>query len=288
MRLQSIKPSTLSTFYATLVRSGGRDGRPLSPRTVNYVHSVLRKAFNDAVQIEGVLAANPAVMAKRPKVEAVQPVHEMWDARQLRQFLDAVSTDRLHPFFRLAAFTGARRGELFYLRWRDVRLVGDDPHIWIAGSVAIVRGHRVEGTTKTGRARRISLDHGTVQVLRDHEEQQAKEREVVGAGWPDDDRVFRMEMGTPLRTDLPGEVMRAAIRRLNAKGAELPPIRLHDLRHVHATLMLKAGVPVHVVAARLGHVDAAMTLRVYAHVLSDQANSAASVFAQVVGDESDR
>ena len=59
-------------------------------------------------------------------------------------------------------------------------------------------------------------------------------------------------------------------------------IRLHDLRHLHATLLLKAGVPVHVVAARLGHADPAITLRVYAHVLDDQASGAATTFEQLL------
>ncbi|HYN28779.1 MAG TPA: tyrosine-type recombinase/integrase, partial [Dermatophilaceae bacterium] len=61
-----------------------------------------------------------------------------------------------------------------------------------------------------------------------------------------------------------------------------PVIRLHDLRHLHATLLLKAGVPVHVVAARLGHADPAITLRVYAHVLDDQASGAATTFEQLL------
>lgn len=79
--------------------------------------------------------------------------------------------------------------------------------------------------------------------------------------------------------------MRAAIRSLDENGPPLRPIRLHDLRHVHATLLLKAGVPVHVVAARLGHQDASMTLRVYAHVLTDQAASAATTFARFMGED---
>ena len=70
-----------------------------------------------------------------------------------------------------------------------------------------------------------------------------------------------------------------------AGGLLLPVIRLHDLRHLHATLLLKAGVPVHVVASRLGHSDPAITLRVYAHVLDDQASQAAAVFERLVHEE---
>ena len=201
MRVQSVKPATLSTFYATLRREGGATGQGLSPRTVNYVHSVLRKAFDDAVNIDQVIAVNPATRAKRPQVEGVKQVHEVWDASQLSLFLDEVKADRLYQYFRLAAYTGARRGELLFLRWSSVVLDGDDPHIWIRGATGIVRGRRVEGTTKTGRVRRVSLDAGTAQVLRDHAERQAKERELVGGSWPGGDWVFRMEMvwDTPIR-----------------------------------------------------------------------------------------
>jgi integrase len=62
----------------------------------------------------------------------------------------------------------------------------------------------------------------------------------------------------------------------------LPHARLHDLRHIHATTLLLAGVPVHVVAARLGHADPSITLRVYAHVTSDQLTEAAEIFARAI------
>ncbi|MFI7222769.1 tyrosine-type recombinase/integrase [Nonomuraea angiospora] len=62
----------------------------------------------------------------------------------------------------------------------------------------------------------------------------------------------------------------------------LPHARPHDLRHIHATTLLLAGVPVHVVAARLGHADPAITLRVYAHVITEQAATAADVFAEAL------
>ena len=62
----------------------------------------------------------------------------------------------------------------------------------------------------------------------------------------------------------------------------LSHVRLHDLRHFHATTSLLSGVPVHVVAARLGHADPAITLRVYAHVLRSAEAAAADIFAQAV------
>jgi Phage integrase family len=67
-----------------------------------------------------------------------------------------------------------------------------------------------------------------------------------------------------------------------AAGAAVPVIRFHDLRHTHATLLLKAGVPVHVVAQRLGHASPALTLSIYSHVLPRQQAAAAAAFAELV------
>lgn len=284
MRLQSVRPSTLSGLYQALLTGGGRYGQPLSPRTVGYVHSVLRKAFNDAVRTDQILAINPAERAKRPKAPAIEQVRDVWDAAQLRTFLDAVSTHRLFPFFRLAAYTGARRGELLHLRWEDVQLDGDDPHIRIRGSMTMVAGKRVEGTTKSGRVRTVGIDAGTVAVLRQHAERQAKEREIACGSWQEGGYVFRMEIGSPLFPEVAAALMRRTIATMNEGRSTpvLPLIRLHDLGHLHATLLLQAGIPVHVVAARLGHADPAITLRVYAHVLRDQAIEVAQIFASVV------
>lgn len=284
--LQSVRPATLTTLYAMLLKEGGKGGRPLSPRTVGYVHAVLRKAFNDAVVVEQMLPSNPVLRAKRPRVEVMQAQmpDRGWDASQLAEFLNAVSGERLHPFFRLAAFTGARRGELLFLHWGDVDLDNEAPHIVVRGTVSIVGGRRVDGTTKSGRVRMVGLDLGTVAVMRAWRARQEDERRFADGSWRGARRVFLTELGSQLPPDRPGEVMRRVIVEHNNRlgSPPLPRIRFHDLRHTHATLPLRAGVPVHVVAARLGHVDPAITLRVYAHVLRDQASGVAEMFAQVV------
>ena len=83
---------------------------PLSPRTVEYVHAVLRKAFADAVRNDQLLTSNPAERAKRPRKEHAS-AGVMWAAEDLGSFLTTAGTHRLHAYFRLAAYTGARRGE---------------------------------------------------------------------------------------------------------------------------------------------------------------------------------
>src|SRR5680860_1402996 len=109
MRLQAVKPATLSRLYVDLLKSGGRNGKPLALATVRHVHRSLRKALNDAVLIDGILASNPALLAKLPK-ETRRVARSMWTASDLDVFLESISGHRLHAFYRVAAFTGARRG----------------------------------------------------------------------------------------------------------------------------------------------------------------------------------
>jgi integrase len=195
---------------------------------------------------------------------------------------------RLFAFFHLAAFTGARRGELLNLRWTSVDL--DAYEITITGSAAFIDGKRIEGTTKTGRTRVVSIDQGTVHVLKEHRRQQAADKLLAGEEWRGlDDHVFTTGWGDPIHPDTVSSLMPLLIKSYNnpkdgPKAAEpLPHARLHDLRHIHATTLLLAGVPVHVVAARLRHVDPSVTLRVYAHVIRAAEASAAEIFAKAIG-----
>jgi integrase len=274
-RMQGLRPAIISRFYRDLAESGGRNGRPLGPRTVDRVHRTLRKALNDAVRVEQILVSNPAERAKRPRLGRSE-VAPVWSGEQLRTFLAVASGHRLSAFFRVAAYTGARRGELLHLRWSRVDLEAGE--VTISGSAAVVDGRRVEGSTKGDRARIVSIDSETVTILREHRARQAAERLIAGPMWTSaGDYVFTTETGGPLYPDTPTQLMPKLIT-----AASLPKIRLHDLRHLHATTLLLSGVPVHVVAARLGHTDPAVTLRVYAHVLREQAPEVADLFAEAM------
>src|SRR5204862_1119961 len=117
-----------------------------------------------------------------------------------------------------------------------------------------------------------------VEVMRAHRKAQLAEQLAARTWWQDgDDLVFLREDGAPMHTDTPTALMPRLIA-----VAGLPHTRLHDLRHLHATTLLLAGVPVHVVAARLGHADPAVTLRIYSHVLREHTLGVGDVFAQAV------
>jgi integrase len=236
--------------------------------------------------VDQLLPSNPVDRAKRPRKPGRER-GQIWTARQLRLFLDVAQTHRLFAFYHLAAYTGARRGELLNLRWRDINLASAEVHI--SGSTAVIGGTRIEGTTKSGQSRTVSIDTGTVQVLREHHARQAEDRLTAGPQWSGSDQyVFTTGSGSPIHPDTVSSLMADLVKTHNTTmravgaGELLPHARLHDLRHLHATTLLLAGVPVHVVAARLGHADPSVTLRVYAHVIRDQVAAAADVFARSI------
>ncbi|MDQ3571460.1 MAG: site-specific integrase [Actinomycetota bacterium] len=264
--LQRLTPAMLNAMYAEL-------GERLSLRTVRYIHAIVRRALADAVRWNR-LTQSPADLANPPSLKAARKrVMETWSARELRVFLEAVSEDRLAACWRFLAMTGCRRGEALGLRWRDVDL--DDGRAMIVQALV---GKRAISEPKSERGRRtIALDRDTVAALRSHREAQLDERRAFESAYEDNDLVFCREDGTPI---WPRSLSRSFERHVSAAG--LPRIRLHDLRHTHATLALQAGVHPKVVQEHLGHSTISITLDVYSHAIPAMQEEAASHVAALL------
>jgi len=196
-----------------------------------------------------------------------------------------VAADEHDPEFgallRVLASTGARRGEVCGLRWSDVDL--DGATAYIHRSIAAVPGGTFEKDTKTHGARRIALDPATARVLQDHRARIEARAAMCDMPFNPNGFVFTVtaDGSSPLHPD----TVSAGFRRL-CDRAGLAGVRLHDLRHVHATQLLAAGVPVRTVSGRLGHANAATTLNVYAHFLEASDRDAAAVFGGLLDDPS--
>jgi integrase len=145
-------------------------------------------------------------------------------------------------------------------------------------TLVVVNNHIHVSQPKTARGRRrIALDPATCSALRHHRRTQAAERLGAGPSWSDTGLVFTHQDGRPLH---PEYVRRLFDRHLQRIG--LPRIRLHDLRHTHATLALQAGVHPKVVSERLGHTTVAMTLDVYSHAIPALEQDAATTVAALI------
>lgn len=271
-RLQQLTGGSLNALYAQLRDSG------LAPATVRKTHTVLHRALRDAVRW-GRLRVNVAANADPPKQS--QPGNrEMrtWSAGELSAFLRHARGDRLHPLFHLLASTGMRRGEVAGVRWIDVdlqvaRLAVRQTHVAVGYTVQV-------GEPKSARSRRnVALDAGTVKVLRSWRAAQLRERVEWGSAWTDTGLVFTREDGSAVHPDRISKVFEDLVH-----GSGLPRLRLHDLRHTHATLALQAGVHPKVVSERLGHSTISLTLDTYSHAIPALQADAAALVAALLDD----
>lgn len=274
--MEKLTPENLDSLYAYLLTEGRKNGDRggLSPKTVRNIHNLLHKALADAVR-KGRITRNVADMADPPKPRQTSSM-QVWDAEQLRPFLAEIAEHALAPAFYLAANTGMRRGEVLGVQWRDVDL--DAARLSVHRSVLNVAYAKTVDDVKTLTGRRsIDLDERTVAVLRDWRRKQRAEMKLVGRQASNDDMVFARPDGSPVHPDYFSQCFERHLAK-----SDLPRIRFHDLRHTHATILLKANVPVKVVSERLGHSSPAFTMTVYQHVLPGMQAEAAAKFSEAV------
>lgn len=276
--LQALDRNHIKAFYGW-VQDGhsSREGRLPAPKTVHNIHLTLHRALEDAVD-DGLIVRNPSFGAR----QAPQRGPEMltWNTHQLRAFFEASAEDRLFPIWRLTIMSGMRRGEVLGLRWDDVDFTASTVTVnrqWKRGEQGFILS-----PPKTSRGRRtIDIDAETVATLKRWRRDQLEERMAYEGEWHETGFIFTRKDG---RTHDP-DVVSQRFNRMVSR-TELPRIRYHDLRHTHATLLLLAGVPPHVVSMRLGHRSVAFTLQRYAHVLPQQQAEAVEMLAAKVLGES--
>lgn len=273
--LQRLTADQLDAAYGDMLTTGRRDGKGLAPKSVRNLHLILHRALADAVDW-GLVTRNVADKARPPKQTQNRDAMRTWTAGQLREFLQLQREDRLYGLWHLLGNTGMRRGEALGLAWEHVDL---DAHRVAVRRTLLNVAYRLEwGEPKTDRSRRnVALDNGTVDVLRAHRRAQLEERMALGGAWEDHGLVFAREDGKPLHPDLASKLFE---QRVADSG--LPQIRLHDLRHTHATLALQAGIHPKVVSERLGHSTISMTLDTYSHAIPAMEEDAAARIAALV------
>jgi integrase len=275
--LRRLRTSDLDAWYAELRRHGGQGGRELAPNSVVRIHALLHRALGRAVKW-GWLTTNPAAAASppRPKRHTIV-LPEVADILRLLVAAEDVNPG-LPVFFRLAAATGARRGELCALRWNDLDLgLGQ---LTISRGLVEAGGRVIEKDTKTHAARRMTLDTGTIAELERHHERCAEIARACGVDLRPDAYVFSRDAvgADPWR---PGYVTLAFGRLRDDLG--LKGVRLHDLRHFNATNLLANGTDIRTVSGRLGHADASTTLNIYAHFMERSDQEAAALVGGLLG-----
>ncbi|MBI4321040.1 MAG: tyrosine-type recombinase/integrase [Chloroflexi bacterium] len=262
LRLTKLQPAHIQACYAALLEGG------LSRRSVEQCHTVLHRALRQALQWE-MIGRNPteAVSVPRPKRREMHTL----TAHQVQDLFASSTEDCLHALWVLLATTGLRLGEATGLKWDDIDFA--------TGKLTVRRAlQRQTGTglvfvePKTeGSRRTIHLAESTVAILREHRRTQLAQRLESGPAWQDRGLVFCTSVGSPLEPARVNEAFHLALSK-----AGLPRLRVHDLRHTAATLLLSRGVHPKVVQEFLGHSTITLTLDTYSHVIPSLHSEVAS------------
>lgn len=266
LALRQITAQRLDAYYAVLGKEHG-----LSAATIRHVHAVLSGALGQAVRW-GWIPTNPATSASPPKLRKTNIAPPaIADTHTILSAADDHDPD-FGALLRVLAATGARRGEVCGLRWTDLDQKAGT--LAIQRSVASVDGGTTMNDTKTHADRRIAVDPDTITVLAARRKRQERVAKACGVKLVADAFMFSAEPdgSQPLHPDTITGGFRRICTRLGLSG-----VRLHDLRHLHATQLLAAGVPIRTVSGRLGHANAATTLNVYAAFVEASDRDAAAV-----------
>jgi integrase len=293
IRLASLRTAHVQAAFRIVASGRTRSGRLLASSTLERIRATLRSALSEAIR-QGLLSANPATGVRLPKPRRTRPMvwtttreaawreggHRpavaVWTRQHLATFIGFAKDDALFGLWWLVALTGLRRGEVAALRWCDIDL--DAATLTVHEQIVVVDGQDVVGFPKSESSRRtIALDKVTVELL---DGLWRRHRDTLAAtGRNRDGYVFVDAHGRRLRPDY-------LTRRLAAliAACDLPPVRLHDLRHGAASLALAAGVDLKVVQEMLGHASIVTTADIYTSVLSEAAHAAAEASATFVLD----
>jgi integrase len=265
--LTKLRPAAISAAYSKALSEGRRDRQGgLSPSTVSYFHRILKHALKQAIRWQ-LIAINPADSVDPPRIERSRM--QTYDMAQTATVLELTRPTRLYVPVLLALLCGLRRGEITALRWSKVDL--DSAQVAVDESTEQTsKGTRLK-ETKSGKARTVALPAFVVDELRHHRIAQAKELLRLGIRLTGDNFVYAREDGQPMQPRSLTHAWEAFI-----KGASLPRLRFHDLRHSHATHLLASNIHPKIASERLGHSKVGITLDLYSHVLPGMQEDAAA------------
>ena len=228
----------------------------------------------------GIIARNVAEFVDPPR--PARTTMNIMSPEEIGRFLDSARETNYYVFFSTLLCTGLRRGELLALRWRNLDLSEAMLHV-TETAFKLNNGDYVIKEPKTPHSRRaVSLPPSLAILLKEYRSDQELLRVQLGLNLNEDDFVFIRPDGKPINPN----TITLAFRRIMRK-ARLERIRVHDLRHTHASLMLKAGVHPKIVSERLGHASVSITLDTYSHVLPGLQEEAAVKFDEILSLENE-
>lgn len=280
LKLQDIRPDHLNRLYVKLAEPGQnkRTGMGLSQKTIIEHHRVISSIFSQAVK-EQLVPSNIAQRATPPK----NPKKEMdaFEAEEVQAILKALESEPLkwQVMTHLLIATGARRGEIMGLRWKNVDW--DNHRLYLCENrVYTPKSGAISTTLKTGENRYVSISLAVLDLLKRWQSEQAEFYKFLGI--TPSDYVLTADDGQPMHPDSPTDWLAKF-----AKRHDLPPIHPHKFRHTQASLLISEGVDILTVSKRLGHAKVSTTLDIYSHALAKSDEKASDTLDSLIYQKKD-
>ncbi|KQQ99450.1 site-specific integrase [Deinococcus sp. Leaf326] len=263
LKLKDLRPAHVRQLYTDLQERGVTESNTLR-LTHAVVHGVLEMALKDEL-----IARNPAA-GQKPQVTSKDTADDelqVFSPEEASRFATACDDSPWGMVFKFMLLTGVRRGEACGLAWEYVFLDAKAPYVRIEQALHCAGGEKLLTRPKTKTSRRtLYLSPDAVAVLQEAKRRQEAIRQKLGDKAFHNDFVFTSaKNGDSLGPDN----LKNHMNRL-CKAADVPRIRIHDLRHTFASLALRAGTRVEVLSKQLGHASPMMTLNVYRHVYQEE------------------
>ncbi|MED1201774.1 tyrosine-type recombinase/integrase [Heyndrickxia acidicola] len=263
--LSQLNPMILQQFINELIDKG------LANSSVKRIFSIVHSSLDMAEKMQ-LIPKNYASFVHKPKLRRKEL--QVWDVREVQHFLTLASKDPYtYMAFHLALLTGMRQGEILGLRWIDIDF--ENQLLFVRQTLSHDGKEFIPGAKTASGVRSIALDQDTIQLLKRHLELVATDKD--NKDYKDGGLVVCTNLGEKIP---PRMIMRVWYKLL--RDSHLPKITFHDLRHTHASLLLKNNVHPKVVSERLGHSSIQITLDTYSHLLPNMQKEAAGKFWQTL------
>lgn len=267
-KLRDIRPQTLNRFYAWLAAQG------ISGTTMHKYHGVLYTMLKCAVRWQ-MIAVNPADAVEPPKLDTKE--FTAYTDEQAHEMLEALkqAPTQWQAYVLLALYGQLRRGEMVGLDWKNVE--GDTVKVVQSAIYVPGEGIKLKAPKTASGVRNVVIPRPVVDALRRWKAEQSAQHIALGEAWQECGAVFTQWDGQRMHPDTPTRWFEKFLKRNG-----LPHIRLHDLRHTGASLLIASGMDIETVKNRLGHSKASTTMDIYGHAYAKNDARAADLLESIL------
>lgn len=274
IELEKLKPLQLQNFYSEKLERGKLNGKGgLSKQTVRTLHRIIHGALTQAVKWQ-LLARNVADCVEPPKPQKYEA--KFLNDEQTNLLIEKAKKSDIYIPVIIAIFTGMRRGEVLGLNWQNVDF--EKGYIRVVQELSCTKQGLMILSPKTKKSiRNIAIPDMLVRILKKHKAKQNENRLLLGREYQNIDMVCTYPSGKLFYPKRFSVKFHELLRKNN-----LPVVRFHDLRHSHASLLVKLGIQPKLISERLGHSNIGITMDLYSHLYEEADKEVADAFGELI------